>query len=223
MTTYYESNNSSATRYSTTVGSYGGSQDFRAGQIFVPAISHSFGSAKIDICRNTDFPSGILTANVYETDANDEPSGGSLASGSVNVNSIAVYPNEEWVEVFFGRAIEVVAGTKYILVFSGEHHDSSSEVLSAFFTIDNGYPDGFARFINNITGNWINLANSDFLFFNYKKFTPGVNYERRSDYDEDGFWDPQDEDWDASDAAGGGRYKVNLITVSYNNIYFGEV
>ncbi len=37
--------------------------------------------------------------------------------------------------------------------------------------------------------------------------------ERRSDYDED---------W-TGDVAGGGRYNVNVIAVSYNNIYFGEV
>jgi len=49
------------------------------------------------------------------------------------------------------------------------------------------------------------------------------DYERRSDYDEDKYWDPQDEDWEAGDVAGGGRYKTNLIAVSYNNIYFGEI
>lgn len=61
---------------------------------------------------------------------------------------------------------------------------------------------------------WVFTAQRSYLFF-----------ERRSDYDDivDKFWDPQDEDWEAGDVAGGGRYKAHLIAISYNNIYFGEL
>ena len=88
-------------------------------QIITPLTSYTLTSIKLKLRANNNFPNpGTVKIGIQSTGIDGGPSGTYLTSIQFNTSDLPVFPAAaEWREITFTTPINVIAGTKYAIVF----------------------------------------------------------------------------------------------------------
>ena len=104
-------------------------------QTFTPSAAHTITSVKLLLYR-VGLP-GTVTVSIRATDADGEPTGGDLCSGTTDGNTLPTASPYEWREITLGAGYDLVASTKYAIVARAPNGDSSNMV---YWRQDETYP-----------------------------------------------------------------------------------
>ncbi|MDM7999629.1 MAG: IPT/TIG domain-containing protein [Dehalococcoidia bacterium] len=129
-------------------------------QTFTPSTSHYFNWASL-VLYKTGAPTYTVTMALYYADANHQPVGTALASTSFVASSLTT--TATWREYVFPVGYDLLAGTEYALVLSGDGGDTTNKVLVRVDTA--GSYDGGLRGSSADGGaSWDMLSDDDMAF-----------------------------------------------------------
>ena len=141
-------------------GTGAGSQ-WRA-QTFTPAIAHTITSVKIKAGR-TGLP-GTLTISIKATDDNGHPAGADLCSGTIDGDTLPVYPAYEWREITLGAGYELSADIKYAIVVRALSGSDTKYVTWRDDETSPAYTDGNRENSTDGGSTWSTALSADFMF-----------------------------------------------------------
>lgn len=121
-------------------------------QMFTPSTNHIITSVKLLLYRNNS-PSTV-TVSIKATDANDQPTGSDLASGTTTGNNLATADPYTWREITFSSGALVVAGTIYAIVVRALTGDSGNNLYWRYDGSSAGYTGGEMDFSTDSGSTW---------------------------------------------------------------------
>jgi hypothetical protein len=124
-------------------------------------------------CEKSGSP-GILVAEIYNVDINDDPdiSGGALASGTYNTDNIS---GLGWIDIpVSGAGSSLTSGTRYAIVWYLQNSGlDSGNSIDAYGLDGTGYPNGESgRNLTSGVGSWTMYSTDDFAFRIYADIPP---------------------------------------------------
>jgi len=154
-----------ATKYE----SYNGSNDITTNvwgdtwvaQTFTPSISHDITSVFLRLSREGN--PGTVTVSIRATSAG-LPTGGDLAVGTTNGDTLPTFPTPEDRETTFGASYQLNASTKYAIVWRCLTGDDSNQVHPLIDGSSPGYAGGSFISSSNGGSSWTADTANDFSF-----------------------------------------------------------
>jgi len=112
-------------------------------QTFTPSISHTVTQVRLKLYRIST--PGTLNINIYSVDGSHFPTGGSLASGTINGDIITTNIDGEYRNVTLGTTVLLTAGTEYALVLTAPNGTPwNVEIVWKMDLVDASYARGWA-------------------------------------------------------------------------------
>lgn len=122
-----------------------------AAQTFTPTVAHKITSVKLLLYRNNN--PGTVTVSIRATSAG-LPTGGDLASGTTDGNTLPTASPYEWREITLGSGCAVNAGTKYAIVVRATAGDASNNLYWRANSNTGAYSGGQMEFSIDSGGSW---------------------------------------------------------------------
>lgn len=135
-------------------------------QTFQASSNYDISSVILKLLRSGS--PGNITVSLYGVDVGTgkpDISGGVLATGTTDGDTLTTSSSGEWREITFGAAYSVVSGTDYAIVT----HCATADVLNLFrwrYNSSGGYSNGQDWLSANSGSTWGSL-NADFMFETY--------------------------------------------------------
>lgn len=138
---------------------YGDNQE---AQTFTPSSNHTIARVRLELAREQT-TSYTLTVEIQGTDANGNPDGTAIASGTYDTANIGDAAG--WHDIDLSGA-SLTAGTKYAIVIKqdGQYAD---RVYWIYDSLDATYTGGEKQDSSDAGSTWTKDSNSDFMFIEY--------------------------------------------------------
>lgn len=185
-------------------GAYDVSNTVWWAQAFTPANAHTIVLVKIKIYRSGT--PGTITCRIRATDGASKPTGATLASGTVDGDTITTSTSGEWITFDLGAGAALSAGTKYCMQFF-------AAAGTVFWRRDSAgsYTGGAAVRSGDSGSSWTVFAAIDAMFEEYSGTAPPtVSTESLSSDDRGGGISA------VGNIGSKGGYTVTLRGVTYN-------
>lgn len=133
-------------------------------QTFTTLMGFSIESVKLFLYRMAAGSDGVITVSIKAVDvATGKPTGGNLASGTFNRDTLTIDTAGEWKEITFGSAYSLVAATKYAIVVAPAV--GTGDTYWRNDTTGNPYSDGSHTWSTDTGTTWgTPSVNGDYLF-----------------------------------------------------------
>lgn len=125
------------------------------GQTFTTTESYILTSVKLKLYRDATAP-GTLTVNIYAT-SEELPTGGVLASGTTNGNTLTENTDGEWREITLTSSYALVSGTKYAIVLA-----TNANAGFRYYSMPETYEGGDYVYFDD--PNWVVYGGADWMF-----------------------------------------------------------
>jgi hypothetical protein len=129
-------------------------------QTFTPVRSHYLDQVGLCLYK-AGYPSYTITASIYSTDNNHQPTGVALCSTALSASSLTRYAT--WYYPRFSAGCEVSAGTEYVLVISGDGGDAYNRALVRVYTAS-AYAAGQRGSSSDGGTSWTMVSTQDIAF-----------------------------------------------------------
>lgn len=132
-------------------------------QTFTPAISHVITSVKLRL-RNYAGSMGNVTVSIRTVDANNQPTGSDLCSGTINGDTITTLQWGAWYEITQNTGTYLTASTMYAIVL--QHSGSGNLGWYNDYTQPT-YTGGNKETSDDSGSTWTADTGEDYLFYEY--------------------------------------------------------
>ncbi len=129
-------------------------------QTFTPATSHKIDTVSLYLYKQ-GAPNYTVTIGIYNVDANNKPTGAPLCSTGLTASSLTTTPS--WYMYTLATSCQVVAGSKYAIVLSGNGGDFSNRV-NVRYNMSGGYSRGVFGSSSNSGTTWSVSSYQDMAF-----------------------------------------------------------
>jgi len=128
-------------------------------QTFNPVTSHYFNLVSFSLSK-VGAPNYTVTISLYNADPNHKPTGSALCSTTFQASSLTT---AQWYEYQFTTGANVLAGTEYVIVLSGNGGSSTTKVAMRLNTTS-GYSRGMRGGSADGGTTWVTLPANDIAF-----------------------------------------------------------
>ena len=132
-------------------------------QTFTPSANHDIARVRLKLAREQT-TSYTLTVAIQGTDANGNPDGNTLASGTYDTANIG--DSAGWHDIDLTSSASLTAGTQYAIVVS-QDGQFADRVYWLYDSGDATYTGGERQESTDGGSTWTKDENSDFMFIEY--------------------------------------------------------
>lgn len=200
-------------------------------QSFTTNIIYDIESVKLLLYRVPWDSDGIITISIRATDEIGKPTGLNLCSGAFNRDELTTSEAGEWKEIIFNSPYCLEKDVVYAVIIGPAV--GTGDLYWRCTAGGNPYSGGNQNYSYDAGLTWASSPslNFDSLFETWGSIPepetfvwPIVN--RPNSYNPDKVYDPIAETWGSDKdilAAGGGRYKNQVVVIGHKKLYFGSL
>jgi len=157
-----------ATLYENYITGDDASQGFYAtlaweAQTFTPSIDHIVSSVKVKLSKGAG-TTGTITASIFDTDANDKPTGSALCSGTLDSSGVTTDAEGDWYEITFSTTELLLSGAIYALALKNSTDDPTKAMVWRRDGSDPSYTGGMRHTTADEGSTWTAYSDDDFMF-----------------------------------------------------------